>query len=205
MKQKPVLLGVLAFALTTSAFAATQTICSGGSVPAGWIKVDHRFSAVQCTPSSFRFNVTVLESFFDKPAKATLIACWNSGTPAGWVTVDKLFAATQCTDPAIYRNTKKIYKVASTDLQLAICHDSPIPAGWIQTNDAFSAVACLVSPPLFDNTWVISRFDNKPIGTTMEVCSDAATPTGWSVTNTGWRATQCHHTSGKIKVIKRIR
>ena len=100
-------------------------------------------------------------------------------------------------------NNKKIYKVASTDTQLNICHDSPFPGGWIQTDDAYSATTCN-APPTMYNVWLIRRYDNKPVGSTMDVCSDATTPSGWSVISTAWRATQCKHTGGNIKTIKRI-
>lgn len=190
-------------ALPTGAFGATQEICSGSALPGGWIKVDHYFRATQCTPSPFTYNVSLLESFFDKPAKAIITACWNSPTPTGWVTTDKLTSATRCPEPLVTYNNKKIYKVATTDTQLTVCHDSPRPTGWIQTDDSSSATVC-PAPPTTYNRWLIKRYDNKPVGATLDVCSDAVTPGGWTVTATFWRATQCHHTGGNMKTIRRI-
>ncbi|HEX6865406.1 MAG TPA: hypothetical protein VF414_21440, partial [Thermoanaerobaculia bacterium] len=74
--------------------------------------------------------------------------------------------------------------------------------GWIQTDD-MSSTKC-PAPTVPYNVWIIKRYNNKPVGSTLVVCSDAVTPSGWSVISTGWSATLCKHTSGNIKTIKRV-
>jgi hypothetical protein len=187
---------------TRHAFAATQNVCAGSAVANGWIKINDTWSATQCTPSAYQYNVWTIESYYDKPDRYNMTVCWDPATPSGWVTIDKRYSATLCHEPSATYNTKIIYRVSLADTQLNICDDSPFPSGWLQTNDKYSATTCPSAATY--NVWVISRYDNKPVGSTMTVCSDAVTPSGWTVISTSWSATTCGHTSGNVKTIKRV-
>lgn len=199
---------ILSFSITLFspprlALAATQSICAGSAVPNGWIKVDHWTSATQCKPSIYQYNVWTIESYYDKPERHTMTVCWNPPTPSGWITTDKFWSATRCYESSVTYNNKSIYRVALADTQLNMCHDSPIPNGWLQTDDLWSSTKC-PAPSVAYNVWIINRYNNKPVGSTMVVCSDAVTPSGWTVISTSWSATRCKHTSGNIKTIKRV-
>lgn len=90
-----------------------------------------------------------------------------------------------------------------------VCAGSPIPAGWIITDMQYNATACGNSGSrIIYNVDVISRYDNRQIGTSMGICSGQAIPAGWVVTESHVCVTCCGFQGSQpynnVTTIKRI-
>lgn len=93
-----------------------------------------------------------------------------------------------------------------------ICRGAQIPTGWILVDDTRSTDMCGGSNPAvvnMYNVWAIERFDNKPVGATMQVCAAALTPAGWVVEDVFRSREHCGHPDdpfvANVKRIRRVR
>ena len=72
--------------------------------------------------------------------------------------------------------TKQLQDIAN------VCFESPVPRGWIVTRYLDVDTCGNTSSQAF-NAKEIRRFDDKPVGTTMEVCENgrSSIPSGWVI------------------------
>lgn len=59
-------------------------------------------------------------------------------------------------------------------------------------------------PPITRNVSSYQRYDNKTVGTTLQVCASAAAPAGWDDGTTNWDPNKCGHPSSISQNIKLI-
>ena len=87
------------------------------------------------------------------------------------------------------------------------CCSAAPPAGSIKVNDDCDPSIC-GSPSTADvrNVCAYQRYDNKPVGTTLNVCASAIPPAGWVAGTMSWDPTRCGHPStitNNMKLITR--
>ena len=80
-----------------------------------------------------------------------------------------------------------------------ICKGTPLPAGFVAVNCLIDSSRCngFIGMTV-SNVWVIERFTDRPIGTTLDICDDLTNPipSGWSVVSRFKSPTQCVLSSG---------
>jgi hypothetical protein len=93
-----------------------------------------------------------------------------------------------------------------------LCRGAPIPAGWILVDDMREPTMCggtNVSALNSYNVWAIERYDNRPVGTVIEVCASVLTPEGWQLVDVFRDKEVCGHPGdvfvANVKRIRRIR
>lgn len=90
-----------------------------------------------------------------------------------------------------------------------ICRGAAIPTGWLLVDDLRDRTMCEGSNPAvlrLYNVWAIERYDNRPIGTVIEVCAAAVTPDGWELVDVYRSKELCGHPGDAFIVnVKRIR
>ena len=90
-----------------------------------------------------------------------------------------------------------------------ICRGAAIPEGWILVDDVRSGEMCGGSNPAvlnLYNVWAIERYDNKPVGVTMNVCAVAPIPAGWVLEDVYRAKRHCGHPDDQFQAnVKRIR
>jgi len=84
--------------LSLGTIRQTQNVC-GGSVPAGWIKINDAWNPTVCgNPTNITYNVWTIEQFADQPLGAILQAC-RGPVPSGWSIVGTGWNPTVCGHP----------------------------------------------------------------------------------------------------------
>lgn len=93
-----------------------------------------------------------------------------------------------------------------------VCRGEAIPAGWILVDDMREATMCGGSNTTALNTynvWAIERYDNRPVGTVIEVCASTITPEGWQLVDIFRDKEACGHPAdvfvANVKRIRRVR
>ena len=93
-----------------------------------------------------------------------------------------------------------------------VCRGAAIPAGWILVDDMREPTMCSgenLTVRNSYNVWAIERFDNRPIGTVIEVCASAITPDGWTLVDIFRDKEACGHPADpftpNVKRIRRMR
>ena len=93
-----------------------------------------------------------------------------------------------------------------------ICRGSAIPAGWVLVDDMREPTMCggeNASVLNAYNVWAIERFDNRAVGTTIDVCASAITPDGWQLVDVFRDKDACGHPNdafvANVKRIRRVR
>jgi hypothetical protein len=93
-----------------------------------------------------------------------------------------------------------------------ICRGAAIPTGWVLVDDLRDSSMCEGSNPAIVNAynvWAIERYDNRPIGTMIEICAAAATPEGWVVVDLFRDRELCGHPDDlwavNVKKVRRIK
>jgi hypothetical protein len=83
----------------------TQEICSGDTVPKGWIIYDEKWSPTKCgNPSSITSNVLLITKYDGLQIGATLDVCAGQTIPDGWVLINKKWIPTRCGSPSSITN-----------------------------------------------------------------------------------------------------
>lgn len=86
----------------------------------------------------------------------------------------------------------------------SICQNSPVPAGWVITGigPTYNSCGATIGNP--STAWLIERYDNKPVGTTMGICTllEHPIPPGWIVENSG--PSQACSNGGPSALIRRV-
>lgn len=99
-----VLLSVLCSLLSFSEASAvnTQDICTGDSIPSGWITSNRSYDAMRCNtpypPLAGQGNLSTITQFNDIPVGGSLAVCLGS-VPAGWTRSLTSFNAVSCKSP----------------------------------------------------------------------------------------------------------
>ena len=93
-----------------------------------------------------------------------------------------------------------------------VCRGSAIPAGWILVDDMREATMCGGSNAAnlnAYNVWAIERYDNRPVGTVIEVCASVLTPDSWQLVDVFRDKEVCGHPAdafvANVKRIRRVR
>ena len=90
-----------------------------------------------------------------------------------------------------------------------ICRGGSIPQGWVLVDDVRDPSQCEGSNPSslrLYNVWVIERFDDRMVGTVIDVCAATPTPEGWVLVDVYRAKELCGHPEGALVVnVKRIR
>lgn len=90
-----------------------------------------------------------------------------------------------------------------------ICRGAPIPAGWILVDDMREPTMCGGSNSSAlnaYNVWAIERFENRVVGTVIDVCASAITPDGWQLVDMFRDKDACGHPNDAfVANVKRIR
>jgi hypothetical protein len=93
--------------------------------------------------------------------------------------------------------------------QQHVCRGATVPTGLIVTDDGRDRQMCGGdNQATFNayNVWVIERFDNRAVGSVMEVCAAAPTPSGWVLVDIFRLKEKCGHPEDVFAVnMKRIR
>jgi len=121
---------VAAFAASRDTSSATTlTICTGASIPHGWVITAERFDWTQCSPGSIPFlnaslNVEDIAAPFWQGD--TMTVCSDSSLPSDAVIIADLPFVGQCVGEAygIHRAHENV---------LTVCAISPIPDTYVQT------------------------------------------------------------------------
>lgn len=110
----------------------------------------------------------------------------------GWL----FLTASNCTG-----QTNGTFNPADTITQ---CSGDAVPAGFIKVNDDWDPTKCGNPSSITRNVSTYQRYDNKPVGTSLQVCSSAATPSGWANGTMSWDPNKCGHPSSTTNNIKLI-
>ena len=81
---------------------ATQTVCAGQPLPAGWVVTGDRWNPTTCgNPSSIVYNVWFITQVSNLPVNSTIDMCAYSpgGPPQNWVVVGGRWNPTACSNP----------------------------------------------------------------------------------------------------------
>lgn len=93
--------------------------------------------------------------------------------------------------------------------RLLICRGGSVPEGWVLVDDVRDPSQCDGRNPasvrLF-NVWVIERFDDRMVGTVIDICAATPIPEGWVLVDIFRAKELCGHPDGPLVVnVKRIR
>jgi hypothetical protein len=95
------------------------------------------------------------------------------------------------------------------DARQLICRGAPVPDGFILVDDIRDREQCGGSNPSalrLYNVWVIERYDDRPVGTTIDVCAATPVPEGWVLVDIFRSQELCGHPTDVLTVnVKRIR
>ena len=90
-----------------------------------------------------------------------------------------------------------------------ICRGGTIPAGWVLVDDVRDPSQCEGSNPSalrLYNVWVIERYDDRMVGTVIDVCAAVPIPDGWVLVDLYRAKELCGHPDAAHTVnVKRIR
>lgn len=89
---------------------------------------------------------------------------------------------------------------------VTLCSGEPAPTGFIKVNDDWDPTRCGNPSSITYNISSFQRYDNKPVGTSLQVCASAAAPMGWTDGSFSWDPNRCGHPSSvtnNIKIITR--
>jgi hypothetical protein len=87
---------------------------------------------------------------------------------------------------------------------ITMCAEGPIPGGYIKTNTTWDPTKCGNPTAIVGNVWTLTRYLDRPIGSTIDVCADAPVPNGWVVTDTRWDPQACGFPSEIVDNVKQI-
>lgn len=65
-----------------------------------------------------------------------------------------------------------------------------LPAGWLKIGGHWNPTTCGNPTRIYENVWLIERYDDKPVGSVMTVCSQQI-PSGWAKIAGSWNPTTC--------------
>lgn len=65
-----------------------------------------------------------------------------------------------------------------------------MPTGWLKIGGQWNPTTCGNPTTIYENVWLIERYDNKPVGTVMTICAQQI-PSGWVKISGGWNPTMC--------------
>lgn len=90
-----------------------------------------------------------------------------------------------------------------------ICQGGAIPQGWVLVDDVRDPGQCEGANPTVlrgYNVWVIERFDDRMVGTVIDICAATPTPEGWALVDVYRAKELCGHPDAPLTVnVKRIR
>ena len=90
-----------------------------------------------------------------------------------------------------------------------ICRGGAIPPGWVLVDDVRDPGQCEGSNPSalrLYNVWVIERFDDRMVGTIIDICAATPIPEGWALVDVYRAKELCGHPDSALTVnVKRIR
>lgn len=84
------------------------------------------------------------------------------------------------------------------------CSGSEPPPGFINVNDDWDPTKCGNPSSITRNVSTYQRYDNRPVGTTLQVCASAAAPAGWVDGTASWDPNKCGHPSSISNNVKLI-
>src|SRR5687768_10032558 len=84
------------------------------------------------------------------------------------------------------------------------CSSEPAPTGFIKVNDDWDPTVCGKPSSVTRNISTYQRYDNKPVGTSLQVCASAAAPAGWTDGSFNWDSNRCGHPSSVTNNVKLI-
>ncbi len=90
-----------------------------------------------------------------------------------------------------------------------ICRGGSIPEGWVLVDDVRDPAQCEGSNPSalrLYNVWVIERYDDRMVGTIIDICAATPIPDGWALVDVYRAKELCGHPDAALTVnVKRIR
>ena len=90
-----------------------------------------------------------------------------------------------------------------------ICRGGSIPDGWVLVDDVRDPAQCEGSNPTalrLYNVWVIERYDDRMVGTVIDICAATPIPEGWVLVDIYRAKELCGHPDAALTVnVKRIR
>ena len=90
-----------------------------------------------------------------------------------------------------------------------ICRGGSIPEGWVLVDDVRDPAQCEGANPSalrLYNVWVIERFDDRMVGTIIDICAATPIPDGWALVDVYRAKELCGHPDAALTVnVKRIR
>jgi uncharacterized protein YbdZ (MbtH family) len=93
-----------------------------------------------------------------------------------------------------------------------VCRGAVVPAGWVLVDDLRDRNSCDGQNPAAVNAynvWAIEKFQDRPVGTEIEVCAASPTPAGWVIVDVYRDKDACGHPSelfiANVKKIRRTR
>ncbi len=90
-----------------------------------------------------------------------------------------------------------------------ICRGGAIPEGWVLVDDVRDPSQCEGSNPSalrLYNVWVIERYDDRMVGTVIDICAATPIPDGWALVDVYRAKELCGHPDAALTVnVKRIR
>ena len=101
------------------------------------------------------------------------------------------------------------HKPILRDRQL-VCRGAQLPAGWIVVTDTRDPSMCTGDQSATTvnsyNIWAIERYDDRPVGSVMEICASSPAPDGWQLVDIYRSRERCGHPDEPFAAnVKRIR
>ncbi len=179
-----------------------HAICTGATIPQGWVIMDHQTDWSQC--SGGLFNPDNIE--ITAPAQASRTAvCLDSPVPQEWVILSENTDLTRCTVgfpfalPPLW-NEKTIAR--ATEASMQVCVHTIIPPDWAITGEALADLGAAAACPLdFAFTPGKSQVTISPItGNAMTICASSPLPAGYMVQSASYKV-DCKTDGGSANLI----
>ena len=157
-----------------------QVICSGQSIPNGWVKLREDYSA-GCPPSNKSITIYKLDGL---PAGSYANICDEQSYPDGWVKVSQQSCNFCGQSPY---NLKPRWQITIRKLEgmapgtsANICGNQTIPNGWVKLSEQACNFCGLNSPDLTPaKLFTIYKLDGLPVGSYANICNEQLYPNGW--------------------------
>ena len=65
-----------------------------------------------------------------------------------------------------------------------------LPPGWLKIGGQWNPTSCGNPTTIYENVWLIERYDDKPVGSVMTICAQQI-PNGWVKISGSWNPTMC--------------
>ena len=179
-------------------YPVPHAICTGATIPQGWVIMDIQTDGSQC--SGGFFNPNNIEVIAPAPTGSTAV-CSDSPVPQEWVILSENTDLTRCTMgvPPVW-NEKTIARAAGASMQ--VCVRTSIPPDWAITGEALADLGAAAACPVdFAFSPGKSQVTIEPVtGNAMTICASSPLPAGYMVQSSSYMV-DCKTDGGSANLI----